>query len=290
MNNLDDLQTPGKWIELPYPFVGRRLFNTRFKFTGNKTFEYMGREVFAELREQIATFIQGEEQVLNIQGTIGEGKSHLLAAAVCFIIAKKKQRVVYLPNCAAFATDQVAYLRAALALALHDQDSFLDRLGDATSLEELKTIIDDWDSQLVWIFDQWNALETGKGGAAYSDVKDVEKVQLRQYLREISGRNHHRILGSSANDLTLAVAVAWYRASHPAVFSVTGGLTAVSYPLATFGYMFHPVNYVDNCCRMRHRAGGISTSHRAHRTSATGSTILPDASHYGCQESLTQIF
>lgn len=64
------------------------------------TFQYMPREKFEALAKEIGNLSRTAYRKLFVYGTIGYGKSHILAAMTCFLIRQGK-RVVYLPDCRA---------------------------------------------------------------------------------------------------------------------------------------------------------------------------------------------
>lgn len=88
--------------------------------------------------------------------------------------------------------------------------------------------MDSYSGDLIFVFDQWNALETGLSARAHEDIKDIDKVRLRKILLEMSSKNQHRlIIGSSVNNLTIASTLLRYRNDCNRIFSLTGGLTRV---------------------------------------------------------------
>ena len=54
-----------------------------------------------------------------LYGTRGYGKSHLLAALVCYLAARD-ERVIYIPDCRMLLMNPVKYVRAAMLFAWAD--------------------------------------------------------------------------------------------------------------------------------------------------------------------------
>ena len=81
---------------LPFPMV-RMATPARFNIDEKYCWRYMGREKFAELLKELR-FIRriALQESLWVYGTSGYGKSHLLAALVCYLAALG-ERVIYLP-------------------------------------------------------------------------------------------------------------------------------------------------------------------------------------------------
>ena len=72
---------------MPFPFVGNILPTERFKVTKDGYWKYMGREIFTELLNMVDTLKTNPVAGLWLYGTIGYGKSHILAALACYLIA-----------------------------------------------------------------------------------------------------------------------------------------------------------------------------------------------------------
>lgn len=103
-NDLDDHSNPAEMIELPFPYRGCRYPYQRFHLAQNSDFSYMGRREFKRLSGDISRLIEfpwmTTHRELYLYGTLGYGKSYLLAAVVCFLI-QRGMNVVYLPDCRA---------------------------------------------------------------------------------------------------------------------------------------------------------------------------------------------
>jgi len=113
----DQLRDPAIQTKLPFPSVWPHL-PERFKCTGDdNNWDYTGREKFPTLLKAVQTLESSPEwRGCWLYGTIGYGKSHLLAALVCYLIATGR-RVVYLPDCRECTWDPCAYVRAAMLFA-----------------------------------------------------------------------------------------------------------------------------------------------------------------------------
>lgn len=78
-------------------------------------FLYTGREIFAELWKLVEQLKESGYSQLSVYGTVGNGKSYMLAALVC-LLTHFGDRVVYLPDCRAFLLDLVEYVKMAMVL------------------------------------------------------------------------------------------------------------------------------------------------------------------------------
>ena len=116
-------QTPAAWmfsnpaqkILLPFPSLYEQLPTIRFHLN-NGIWKYMGREKFKELLKKVEELKQNPHVGLWLYGTIGYGKSHLLAALVCHLVSRGDV-VFYVPDCRILARHPLRYLKAAMLLA-----------------------------------------------------------------------------------------------------------------------------------------------------------------------------
>ena len=118
----------------------------------------MGRERFAELLERLWDIQRRHDRsALWVYGTKGYGKSHLLAALVCFLSARK-EKVVYIPDCREYVQDPVRYLQMAMLFAWADDDNIQREI---IGLDTWKKIDDFFQSckNIIFVIDQMNALE-----------------------------------------------------------------------------------------------------------------------------------
>jgi hypothetical protein len=94
---------------LPFPIIR---MGTPIRFTVDKKYrwQYIGREKFTELLSEFR-LVQKESKYkrLWIYGTSGYGKSHLLAALVCYLTALG-ERVIYIRDCGTFIENPVEHL------------------------------------------------------------------------------------------------------------------------------------------------------------------------------------
>jgi len=114
---VDELADPTVMCTLPFPFVGAAVPH-RFKLddtTANWT--YVGRVKFKELVKHLKN-VQNSYHYSRawFYGTEGYGKSHLLAALVCYLAAQN-ERVVYIPDCRMLLRDPVGCVRTAMLFA-----------------------------------------------------------------------------------------------------------------------------------------------------------------------------
>ena len=81
---------------------------------------YVGRTKFKQLVQNFDEVRCDEHYTsLWLYGTQGYGKSHLLAALVCYLAAQD-ERVVYIPDCRSLLDDPVEYVKTAMLFAWAD--------------------------------------------------------------------------------------------------------------------------------------------------------------------------
>jgi len=143
ITDLDDsvnkLSDPVFEATLPFPFVGVTVPN-RFK-VANGNWQYVGRTRFKELLQKVEDVRVSEVYTTTwLYGTPGYGKSHLLAALVCYLAAQDV-RVVYIPDCRELVDEFIEYVRAAMLFAWAD---------DITAQEEIMALKTEADIRLFF--------------------------------------------------------------------------------------------------------------------------------------------
>jgi hypothetical protein len=217
------LSSPASHIKLPFPFVGRD-FPERFNYDGDHQYwDYMGREKFTELLHAVkvleTTFWQG----YLFYGTIGYGKSHLLAALACYLITAGK-RVIYIPDCRACAWSPVPYFRAAMLLAWGGPDDNVIR-ESIKALDTMEAIAEFFreQSNILFLVDQVNILEKDPSGT--DGLSDDRKSVILQWIMEcVAG--HKYIFSASANNKNRGLTEEKQTNTRPLL--VYGGFTPVS--------------------------------------------------------------
>ena len=94
----DQLSDPALMTKLPFPFPGKGKQTDRFTILDDDSWSYLGREYFTTLLNKVTELMGSATGEISLYGTIGFGKTHLLAALVCYLSVAGK-RVVYFPDC-----------------------------------------------------------------------------------------------------------------------------------------------------------------------------------------------
>jgi len=132
-----------------------------------------------------------------VYGTIGWGKSHLLAAMVCLLM-RKGRKVVFLPDCKALLREPVDYFRSALLLTCAAEPAVQAQVATLCSVEAVVRFCKAR-NDLTFIVDQFNALEIDK------DKDDGEIQKKKAAARQlIDSASYDRALlkAASANNVT----------------------------------------------------------------------------------------
>jgi hypothetical protein len=193
------LSSPAIQIKLPFPFVGSNL-PERFNYDGDHQYwDYMGREKFAELLRVVKELEVTELRGYLFYGTIGYGKSHLLAALACYLIADGK-RVIYIPDCRPCAWSPLIYFRAAMLLAWGGPgDNVIRERIMALDTEEAIVEFFEKQSNLLFIIDQLNVLETDPDGR--DGLSNDTRNKIFEWIWKCVV-NHKYIFSASANNQT----------------------------------------------------------------------------------------
>jgi hypothetical protein len=217
------LSNPTFETKLPFPFVGH-VVPSRFHLDGKGDEEnwfYIGREKFTELLDKFEHLINDRRcTTLTLYGTRGYGKSHLLAALVCYLAARG-ERVVYIPDCRNFIENPVDDMISAMLFAWADDESKQQKI---MALDTQDDIYQFFRSQknIIFVADQTNSFEDEEGD---NGETKKEKAEVHRWLRRCRAR-HKAILSSSANNhLILSGAL---RQSNTEIMYVYGGLAAVN--------------------------------------------------------------
>lgn len=192
------------------------------------TFTYMGREGFAQVLAEIGKLRKYGYTRLYVYGTIGYGKSHILAAMTCLLVQQGK-RVVYLPDCRAMIADFLKYIKSGFLLAFGDSESHQLGIQSFGSVDEIKAfcelIVVRDKIRLYFIVDQMNAFDTE--GTNKDDVSNDVKSRIRTSLSEIMFE--HFVIESASANYQSAMYMQQKQLSKSKL-SLMGGLTKVSYP------------------------------------------------------------
>jgi len=191
---VDQLSDPTFNRKLPFPFV-MGIVPNRFKDDGTAEakWSYMGRTKFKELLEKLKEVRKTRGYTtLWLYGTQGYGKSHLLAALVCYLAAQD-ERVVYIPDCREWLRDPVECIRVAMLFAWADDITTQKEIMTLNTEDEIETFIKRQKNVIV-VVDQLNALTESNG----SSEQIKKRGQLHSWLMGLTSK-HTAVFSSSAN-------------------------------------------------------------------------------------------
>lgn len=221
------LSSPTFDVKLPFPFVGY-VVPKRFKVEdGDESYWfYVGRERFTELLD-LFQIVQQEcdHSALWVYGTKGYGKSHLLAALVCYLAAQK-ERVVYIPDCWECIDDPVEYVRAAMLFAWADDPTIQDEIITLNTREMIYRFFER-QKKCIFVIDQMNAFGKSDNG---EDKNGGLKREIYRWLTRCQA-DHPAVLGTSANYQTYlyqAYLQQTMNGTNEDTMHVYGGFTTVS--------------------------------------------------------------
>ncbi|KAF8437336.1 hypothetical protein BGX38DRAFT_52710 [Terfezia claveryi] len=196
-------------ILLPFPYAG--VIPKRFQLEGQENvFRFFGRTAWKPVYEHVKTMNVMQNNRLHLHGTLGAGKSYLLAGLVCQL-QREGMRVVYLPDCyeLLLCEPPARYILPSLYSAFYQDpvlgvkvkelvQSFFEK---GRTLEDLEwrmimfcNLAADVERPILWVVDQANALDDGE----YDRVSNVKKMQTRRLLDGLCS-NHMKLESSTAN-------------------------------------------------------------------------------------------
>jgi energy-coupling factor transporter ATP-binding protein EcfA2 len=187
------------------------------------SFAFMGRESFYEVWNTW-TSIKREfyhRQRMHIYGSMGFGKSHILAALACLLI-RHGERVIYIPDCGDTYQNPLSHMRAAFLLAFADSLSDTEHILRWKSLDEICTFCDEKNQgSLSFIVDQLNALDPVDENKYTNNPRRAEFTELLQSCT----LDHLYITSASANVDSYKITKRNHR--NDVKVSLIGGMTRV---------------------------------------------------------------
>jgi hypothetical protein len=187
---------PHSSLLLPYPYPGDPAFD-RFQIKDNFYFTFMGREMFDFLSKEILALENpANYSHLHLYGTMGVGKSHILAAMTCFLL-RHGRRVVYIPDCRKLMVAPVEYVQQALLLTFADQPDRQQAIAGIKTLEQLGRFCktQGWRKELLYfIVDQYNAFDPETEDGIDTNRRDSVKADLGEMMFL-----HYAVISASAN-------------------------------------------------------------------------------------------
>ncbi|CAJ0913928.1 4188_t:CDS:2 [Entrophospora sp. SA101] len=203
-DNSIDYSNPEKISELPFPFLGTKKPTDRFNTYNNYYFKYIGREKFEKILEDINKMKAGITNMsYYIYGTMGYGKSYILAAMTCYLL-RTGRCVVYLPDCRVFVNDPLNYIKSALFLTFAYKEDEFKVILNCEKIEDIVRFCHSlgiYNRRLYFIVDQFNALDYDEGiNAAFSNDVPICKKEILYDLINKMTSEHYIIKSASANN------------------------------------------------------------------------------------------
>jgi hypothetical protein len=193
----------------------------RFKLDSEKNWFYTGRKKFAEILDKLRDVRESPDRsALWIYGTKGYGKSHLLAALVCYLAAQKEP-VVYIPDCRECVKSPVTYVQAAMLFAWADDKTIQDEIITLDSMGEIDHFFKRHPNAIIFI-DQVNGCEEMEWENHQTRSR---KGDIKIWLDSCRVR-HTAILSTSANYKSFLETAEKQRTEE--TIYVYGGFTKVS--------------------------------------------------------------
>ena len=159
----------------------------------------MGRGKFKEVFDTVVKMAKRRTwfRALMVYGTIGYGKSHIVAA-LALALMKKKKRIIYLPDCEELKVAFLKYLKFALSLTFADNEDILRVILNYKYFDEI------WDclriesstqgEEIYALVDQWNAIGPDNDNNKSNDItkirRDLQKLSFSFYFISSASSNY----------------------------------------------------------------------------------------------------
>jgi predicted ATPase len=154
---------------------------------------YVGRTKFKKLVKNLEKVRKSRQYTtVWLYGTQGYGKSHLLAALVCYLAAQD-ERVVYIPDCRALLKDSVGYVRAALLFAWADDIPTQMEIMTLNTQEDIREFLES-QKNVIFVIDQMNALKNPSN----NPIEATKRSDLYYWIMSLT-TDHKSVLSTSAN-------------------------------------------------------------------------------------------
>jgi hypothetical protein len=127
-----------------------------------------------------------------LYGTHGYGKSYLLAALVCYLVAQD-ERVVYIPDCRALLKDPVKYVRAVMLFAWADNITSQEEIITLNTEKAIEAFFESQKS-VIFVIDQRN----GFNQSSCSEKRAARREDLLDWTERFAF-GHKGVSSSSAN-------------------------------------------------------------------------------------------
>ena len=145
------LSNPAFHTKLPFPFVGSVPARFKVGSDSEENWFYAGRKMFAEILDRLRHVQNaGNRSGLWVYGTKGYGKSHLLAALVCYLAAQEEP-VVYIPDYRECVKSPVTYVQAAMLFAWADDKTIQDEIITLDTQEKIKHFFNRHPNAIIFI-------------------------------------------------------------------------------------------------------------------------------------------
>jgi hypothetical protein len=170
------LDNPSKWSTLPFPCISDSPVD-RFAFNDVGDFCFMGRVSLPTIHAEIERVSKTKR--VNIYGTKGYGKSHIIAAIVAQMMKDNRNPVVFLPHAGDLTATPMTYLQGALALAFARDAKLLDQIARCDSVDQLICVVK-CPPSFVLVVDQMNSLEESSSldmGAKPRAIEIISNLQ-----------------------------------------------------------------------------------------------------------------
>lgn len=185
----------------------------------------MGREEFKKAYNYVSSLKLDGLSNLYIHGTMGYGKSYILAALACLLYRQGK-RVVFIPDCRAMLIEPLVYIKCALLCTFANPSLKEERewIRACASVSELGAFCHSLDrSTLYFIVDQVNAFD--ESAPNMDKIPDGDKEAGQKIINHLSA-GHFLITSASANYQTARYMA--QKQTGEEKMSVKGGMTEVS--------------------------------------------------------------
>ncbi|KIX10030.1 uncharacterized protein Z518_01111 [Rhinocladiella mackenziei CBS 650.93] len=194
---VDKLSDPTLNHTLDFPFSGLTPPGFRGPDRAEEKWFYMGRTMFKDLLNEVRDVRKSRVyQRIWLYGNRGFGKSHLLAALVCYFAAQD-ERVVYLPNCWTLLQNHVDDVKTAMLFAWADDFATQKKIMALDTEDEIQEFFK-LQNNVIFVVDEMNAFKAD----IWYGGDDAPKTEMEQWWKQHKDAKMGRYSRHKVEDVT----------------------------------------------------------------------------------------
>ncbi|CAK5265096.1 unnamed protein product [Mycena citricolor] len=168
---LDSLSNPADFSSLLFPSLLKSTVPSLDKERNVYSYRHVGTRTVRIVYDSFQRLERQTSSVLPLVGTLGCGKTHLLAVLASFLFTKGMP-IIFLPHADTLEHDSLHWLKLAFALAFADIEGAVERIAGLQSLNDLILFSRNNSKQLYFLVDGFDLVADDLKATIYSLVSN----------------------------------------------------------------------------------------------------------------------